>query len=311
MVTFCRHLMLGCVLLGTCLVIAGCSGSEDTAPAASNDGVVRVASTPMGYLTQRIAGDAVEVRTLLPEGTDPFMWQPDAETIGEYQRSLLIVLNGAGFEAWAANAALPHSKVVDTSQQASVNLIKTKGVVHTHGAAGAHSHGLVNPHTWMSPEIAGAQAKSIRDALKRTLPDHAEEFDSRFAELESDLRDLSARWASVDTKGIRLIGSHPSYDYLAREMGWDLTNLILPPDEPIDDSTWSKLFELVGRGRGPVIVLWESAPLETTATRLLDELGVRSVVVDPGESGPMKGYLDVMRADVEALEQGVAAARGQ
>ncbi len=298
-------------MFGMCLVLAGCGNPDDAAPVASNDGVARVASAPMGYLAQRIAGGAAPVRTLLPEGTDPFAWHPDAETIGQYQRSMLIVLNGAGFEAWTQNAALPHSKVVNTSKLAGLDLIKADGSIHTHGTQGDHSHTNINPHTWVAPTQALAQAGTIRDALAREMPQHADGFNLRFAELETDLHDLAARWNSIDTEGVRLIASHPSYDYLAREMGWSLSNLILPTDAPIDDQTWAQLVELVARKDGPVIVLWESPPMPTTASKLLDELDVRSVVVDPGESGPIGGYLDVMRANVDAFKQAVDAARGE
>ena len=100
--------------------------------------VVYTVNYPLQYFAQRIAGDHAEVIFPAPGDVDPAFWQPDAATIGAYQRADLILLNGAGYAKWIKRVSLPRSKLVDTSAGFRSDLIETAGALtHSHGREGS------------------------------------------------------------------------------------------------------------------------------------------------------------------------------
>ena len=246
---------------------------------------------------------------LLPEGEDPGGWQPGAEAIGRFQKSMLIVANGAGFEEWVENASLPRSRLVLAADLAEIGLIEIEGIVHTHGPAGEHSHAGIDAHTWMDPVQAIGQADAIRNAMRQASREHAAAIDQRFVALESDLQALHEQFAQIDVSGVRLVASHPAYNYLARRYDWTIHSMHFEPDQMPEEIHWSQLVETLGSRTGPALMLWEAQPIQSIVERLETELGVKSVVFEPGESGAKEQYLDVMRANAQRLNDAVHQAR--
>ncbi len=314
----CRMLGMAVFAAGVAgaLVLGGCreSGEPSVQAGPAHDGVVRTASGPMAFIAQRVGGEGVRVEMLVPDDEDPASWSPAPEVVAAFQGSMLIVLNGAGFEAWAESAVLPMSRVVRTAEASEIALIDSGEVTHTHGPEGEHTHGEVNPHTWLEPSVLAQQAVAVRDALARERPDLADQFDVNLFQLQGELADLSAAWSAVDAQGVLLIASHPSYDYLARAHGWQLANVTLDPDAEMDALAAVRLSVALDEARQgdeqPVLVLWESEPMAETRKRLMEEFGARSVVIDPAEAGPIDAYLDRQRANVERFERALAEARG-
>ena len=227
---------------------------------------------------------------------------------------MLIVLNGAGFEAWADTAALPMSRVVRTADAAEIALIDSGAVTHTHGPEGEHTHGDVNPHTWLEPSLLARQAEAVRDALAVEMPGRSATVDANFGALQAELAELSQAWSAVDAEGVLLIASLPSYDYLAQAHGWQLVNVTLDPDAPMDALAAVRLSVALDEARQgddqPVLVVWESEPVAETRRRLMDEFGARSVIIDPAEAGEIKRYIERQRANIERFERALSEARG-
>lgn len=305
-------ILIGVMALSLVFGLAGCGQREPGQRSSSaHDGVIRAASTPVGYLAWRLAGDDIEVVLSLPDGEDPGDWQPDAEAIGAFQRSLLIVANGAGFEAWVETAALPRSRVVLAADGARLDLIVTEDIVHTHGAMGEHSHGGLDPHTWMDPIQAMHKAEVIRNAMVRAAPEYADAIHQRFELLRDDLLVLHDELAAIRVKDIRLMASHPAYNYLARRLGWEIVNFHLEPDELPENVHWQEVVDAMAQGEGPALMLWEEEPDEEVSQKLLDELGIHSVVFSPYDGDPIEGYLDEMRANVQRLIAAIEALRSE
>jgi zinc transport system substrate-binding protein len=299
-------------LVVSALLLNACGDSStQTAQvaAAEHDGVVRATCAPVAYLAWRLGGEDIPVELLLPEGEDPGGWQPDAETIGRFQRSMLIVANGAGFEEWVESASLPRSRLVLAADLAGVNLIEIEGIVHTHGPAGEHSHAGIDAHTWMDPVQTIGQADAIRNAMRQASREHAAAIDQRFVALESDLQALHELIAQIDVSGVRLVASHPAYNYLARRYDWTIHSMHFEPDQMPEEIHWSQLVETLGARTGPALMLWEAQPDQAIVDRLEAELGVKSVVFLPAESGAKEQYLDVMRANAQRLNDALQQLR--
>jgi zinc transport system substrate-binding protein len=287
------------------LVLAACS-RQDAAPPAPPP-VVLTTFYPLTDFAQRIAGDRVPVECPLPAGADPSTWQPTRHDVAAYHGATLILVNGAGFEGWLDKVSLPQSRVVDTSRAFADRFLKHATVTHSHGGDGAHAHAGIDGHTWLDPLLAKQQAQAIHDGFVQAWPQDAAAFGQRLASLHQDLDGLHARLLDVSAKltDVKLLASHPSYNYLAARYGWQVVNLDLDPQAELTAEEKEALAAARG-GAARTILLWESEPRRTVADALAAE-GIRSVVFSPLERPPAEpGYVEGMRANLERL---AAAAR--
>lgn len=332
----------------TVLPISGCRVESGTTVPASTQNVVLTTFYPTQYFAERIGGGLVPVRCLLPDDEDPIFWKPDPETIGQYQNARLVITNGAEFEKWVAGAALPRGRTVaslgDDALQGAGGAIVMESTTHSHGPAGEHTHEGIDGHTWVSPKLAIIQARRIAEAMANAWPEHAEAFAANLALLVEDLEMLQASLQDL-TPAVnrhRVLASHPAYNYLARDLGWDVHNLDLDPESEDTQAVVDAVHDALhadedhhhdhehgddhGHGHGhdeaahgegeadhehthgdkPAILLWEGEPTDAIRDALRDELGVTSTLFSPAEGVPDEGdYMDVMRANLDRLRQAV------
>ncbi len=84
------------VLLFT-LLISACGGQP--ASASVQSAPIILTSTPLlADVTRSIAGDRLQVESLLPAGSDPHSYQPTPQDAARVAKSKLIIVNGAGYE---------------------------------------------------------------------------------------------------------------------------------------------------------------------------------------------------------------------
>jgi zinc transport system substrate-binding protein len=279
------------------------------APFAADPIVVYAVNYPLAWFAERIGGDEVRVVFPAPADVDPAFWQPDSDTVRDFQRADLILLNGADYAKWVAGVSLPRRRLVTTSAPVAERYLSSgTGVVHTHGPAGgdAHAHTGTAFTLWLDPTLAIAQATAIESALARARPASAETFAAARQALEDDLqaldRDLAAAFQALPPGP--LLASHPVYQYLARRYAREIDALLWEPDTTPDASGWHELDRLAASGA--TWMLWEDEP--TDATRAgLDERGIGVVVFRPTGNRPAAGdYLDAMRDNVAALAAAAA-----
>lgn len=279
----------------------------ETAPQRGSDERPLVYTTfyPTTYFAERMLGNLAEVRCPVPDDADAIFWMPDAATIAEYQGANLIVVNGADFEKWVSKVNLPESRIVDTAAGFHDRFISYEGSVsHSHGPEGGHSHEGLDGHTWLAPELAVLQVQALQQACQRLLPGAKLTIDARARELIADLQTLDAGFAALQLP--MMLASHPAYNYIARQYGWQLHNLDLDPDEVPTSEQVAEIQSLVAK-HSLTTMLWEGAPRAETV-QLLEKLGVASVLFSPCEllsaSDRAQGqdYLSVMRANLKALQ---------
>ena len=180
---------------------------------------VYVVNYPLKYFAERIGGAHVKVMLPVPADEDPVYWTPGIEDIGAYQRSDLILLNGAGYAKWVRNVSLPRSKTVDTSRAFKDQYITVKETMtHSHGAEGEHAHEGLAFTTWMDLSLAVKQSEAIVEALVRKRPQQKDLFRANYRLLENDLLALDGRIKSIVSpyNAVPIIFSHPVYEYFEK-----------------------------------------------------------------------------------------------
>ncbi len=267
--------------------------------------VIYTVNYPLAYFAERIGNDLVEVDFPAPADEDPAYWKPDAETIAAYQGADLILLNGAGYAKWTELAALPLSRVVDTSEAVDDRLLAVEGTVtHSHGPEGEHEHVGYAFTTWLDPEIAIQQAQVIAAAIALQQPEQEAEIQRRTEVLKDDLVDLDSRLqvAAEAIGDAPLLFSHPVYQYLINRYQLNGVEVHWEPDETPDRHAWGHLDEML-EAHPAKWMIWESEPLPETSAAL-EARAITSVVFDPCGNRPGEGdFLTVMAANVAALEE--------
>lgn len=304
-----QYLQAVSISLALVLLAGGCSSSKDEGDAGDgklfkgDKPVILVVNYPLQYFAERIGGDLIEVSFPAPQDVDPAFWKPDTDTIAAYQDADLILTNGAGYAKWLDKVSLPGSKVVNTTHSVRDRYIEVKDAVkHTHGPKGEHSHADTAITTWLDPRIALAQARSVKDAILRMLPEESETLEANFAKLESNLNDLEQQLQTIAKRigDQPLIASHPVYQYFARRYALNLESVHWEPDAFPDDKSWSE-FEKLRESHPAKWLIWEGEPSQKTVEKL-NELDITSIVFDPCGNVPDEGdFLSAMKQNVSNL----------
>ena len=173
---------------------------------------VAVVNYPLKYFAERIAGGSVKVVFPIPSDGDPALWTPEPRGVLAFQSTDLILLNGATYSKWLDKVTLSRSKFVNTSRAFREQYIKVRNLTtHAHGPGGEHAHAGMAFTTWIDFQLAVGQAKAIRDALKRLVPEEKERFEANFSALKDDLMALDRRVGEIveGKQNQLLVTSHP------------------------------------------------------------------------------------------------------
>ena len=265
--------------------------------AAAERPVVFVSIPPQAWLVKRLAGEAVEVQTLLTPGANPHTFEPGARQVKKLAGASLFLTLGIPFEAplvrraGKLNASL---KVVDMD----AGIVKLGAHdEHRHGAADADGCCAAggDPHIWLSPRLFGAMASNTVAALAALLPAQRDLFraslDRTVSEIGSVDRDVRAAVQRLPVK--TWVAYHPSWSYFAADYG--LTLLVIEEDGKAPSAR--HLAEAIGAAHaaGAKVVFAEPQYDRRTAQTLADQIGARLETVDP------------LREDWDALMREAAA----
>ena len=321
-----RFAALGAVAFLAAALVSGCGNAapagsakaSGSAPATSDDAKVKVVASfyPMADFAEKVGGDLVEVKNLVPAGTEPHEWEPSPKDVTAIEGSDLFVYNGADMEGWVDDTL----KSVDTSKTTVVEAskgIKLREADHSHDADGdGHEHeGEHDPHVWVSPKNALKELGNIRDGLVKADPEHKAEYEKNYDEYAKRFEDLDREYAQKlgATKGKTVVVSHEAYGYLCDEFG--LTQMPITgmdaEGEP-DAQTMAQIVDFVKENNVKTIFS-EDLVSPKVAQQIADETGAECVRLNPVEGltdeqlKAGEDYLSVMKDNlgklVKALDQ--------
>jgi zinc/manganese transport system substrate-binding protein len=205
------------------------SGDAEACPGEVVDVVVSVGQ--WGDVVESLGGDCASVTTVISStAVDPHDFEPTTGDIAAFDEADLVVLNGADYDHWAADAAGnvdPAPVVLDLAEVVGVETgeheeeAEGEAGDEAHAEEEEHGHGGVDPHIWYSPDFVQRSAEAVTAELSDLSPDAADYFADQAAawqqELAPYLEEIESLRASGE--GRTYAATESVFDYMAQDIG--------------------------------------------------------------------------------------------
>ncbi|MHB8203735.1 MAG: metal ABC transporter solute-binding protein, Zn/Mn family [Desulfomonilaceae bacterium] len=269
------------VLLGIWFGLA--SAAEVKTPEKPN---VFVSIEPIEYFVKRVAGPLADVSVLVGPGQEPHTFEPTPKLVAKLADAQVLFKIGFPFEEALirkVGSTFKNLKVVDLQQGIKMRTISAEEESdHDAGVAHGHSHeaGEVDPHTWLDPQLAKIQAKTIADTLIRIDPDHRAIYEENLKKFQADLDkiDDQLRSSLAPVKGKSFFVFHPAFGYFGDEYGLKQVAVEIEGKEP----TARQLVRLIeqAKAQGVKVMFAEPQFPKKTAETLAKSIGGAVVLID-------------------------------
>lgn len=182
--------------------------------------VVIATASMIADMAENIGGDFVDVKSIVPIGGDPHIYEPTPGDAVEISKADIIFKNGLTFEGWL-------NELIDYSGTKADVIRVTEGVNHISSLTYENTP---DPHAWMDAENAIIYAENIKNGLIKIDPDHEKEFEFNFNAFKSDLQSLDAyikqQINRIPKEKRILITSHDAFQYYGRKYGLQLESIM-------------------------------------------------------------------------------------
>lgn len=253
-------------------------------------------------LISQVAGERIEVDSLLPLGGDPHTYEPVPGDLKKIAQSDIVFYNGLGLEKWL-------EKLLRNAGGVRKEIEVTRGL-----KAKIDEQGQTDPHLWMNPEfVRTAYIPNILSALIDFDPAGEEEYRKNAERYIKELEELDA-WAKnvvsqIPPENRKLVTTHDAFAYFGEHYGFKIIGSIWgvsTEDEPSPREI-SHLIDMIKREKVKAVFV------ETTINPKLMESIAREAKVKIGKPlygdslGP-KGsgaetYVGMVKRNLEAIAE--------
>ncbi|MBI4965769.1 MAG: zinc ABC transporter substrate-binding protein [Desulfomonile tiedjei] len=224
------------LLFVTCLALT--ANAQDKPAGKIN---VFTSILPTAYFVERIGGPNVEVSVLVGPGQDPHTFEPTPKLMAKLAQARVLFKMGFPFEKTLikkVGSTFKNVQVVDLQQGIELRGM-TEEEEHGHGDADKkdeHSHeaGEMDQHTWLDPQLAKIQARTIADTLIRIDPSNQAQYEKNLKDFQTDLDAVHDQLttALAPVKGKSFFVFHPAYGYFGDAYGLKQIAVQLGGKEP-------------------------------------------------------------------------------
>ena len=295
------------------LFLTAC-GSAST----GSDGALSVlASTSfLADIAQNVAGDRLQVQSLLPIGSDPHAYQPAPSDVAKIAESKVLILNGLEYEHFI-EPLLENAGGERLVIEATAGLTPLQMEEHADEAESGDSHGYEagDPHMWLDPNLVITYVENIRDGLSEADPEGAEIYAANAAAYIVQLQDLDAfikeQVETIPVERRLLITNHEAMGYFAARYGFKVVDTILPSFSSEASASAQEIaaaVDAVKNSGAPAIFLGEVENADL-ANQIAAETGVKVVdglyLESLTDGGPASTYIEMMKNNVIQIVDGL------
>jgi zinc/manganese transport system substrate-binding protein len=282
------RLAIAIVLLAAVAAVAVVAGGSDDAAGGDDRRTVIATTTQAADLARNVAGDDVEVMSLLAPNADPHDYEVRPRDLRALAEADLVVRSGGDLDEWLDEA------IEGAGGEAPVLTLMD------------HVRPLgEDPHWWQDPRNALAAVA----ALERALGVDAPAYEQRLRELD---RRVAACVAAIPEARRKLVTTHDALGYYARRYGLEVVGTVIPSLSTRGQPSAGEVAALVRtiREQGVRAIFAESSVNAKVEAAIARETGAtvgRSLWADtlgpPGSDGAT--YIDSIAANTRAITEGL------
>lgn len=293
---------------GLALTLVSCSSDGE------GTGVV-VTTNILGDITGEIVGDQSPVTVLMPPDADPHSFAISAREAAALENADLVVHNGLGLEEGVA-------RNVTAAEEAGVPALEIGAGIDPLPYTSDESEGEPDPHFWTDPErvllavdlIAESVIQEVDGVDASAVRANAEAYAAEVEELDAW---MAEEFDSLPAEDRRLVTNHHVFGYLADRYGFEVVGAVIPSGTTLASPSTSDLKDLADAvaEAGVSAVFADSSQPDRLATVMAEEAGVEIEVIPlfseslSAKGGGAETYLEMMRANTEAITAGLSASR--
>ncbi len=305
------------IVLSTLTLMLSACGNSLASPEGTADSAVLTSTTFLADITRNIAGDRLEVASLLPAGADPHSYQATPADVTKVAESQVLILNGIEYEHFIEelleNAGGERLTVTASDGLEPHHMEEHEGEEHAEeGEAGeSHAHEAGDPHMWLDPNLVITYVENIREGLTHFDPDGAAEFKSNADAYVAELQVLDA-WiveqvSQIPAEKRLLVTNHETLGYFAERYGFTVVGAVVPSASSGASPSagqMAELIDLIESSGAPVVFLDEvenpalaQQIAEETGAIVVEDLHLESLTDGP----PAATYIDMMKHNVTLI----------
>ena len=307
-------IVLGVVVLS---VVGVLMWKKQAAPdqMSQNQEKISVVATfyPLEDFARAVGGNRAEVTSIVPAGAEPHEYEPTPQDILKAYQADIVLLNGAGVDAWA-------EKIRPELEQRGIKVVQMSELMtllpgaHEEEEEGAeaeeHEESPFDPHFWLDPKSVEKEVAAIRDAFVSRDPAGKAVYDRNSEAFLANLEGLDASYrmglASCELHSV--VTSHNAFSYMGQRYGFETIPLAgLSPESEPSSRRLAEVAQLV-KEQGIKHVFFETLVNPKLAQTLATETGAEPLVFNPlegltdEERAAGENYLSIMKQNLENLK---------
>jgi len=269
----------------------------------------------LGDMTARIAGDRVELTTLVGPDGDAHVFEPTPADARAVAQAKIFLVNGLGFEPWA-DRLLKSTNSRAQLAIASQNLkpLPFHAASHREESDG-HGRTAPDPHAWQDVRNAMIYAQNIARALGAADKPNGEFYKANAAAYLAELAKLDAeiraKLGAVPAARRRVITTHDAFAYFGKAYGVEfIAPLGTSTDEQASAKEVAALITQIRREKITAVFVEN-----VSDPRLVEQIGRETGVKLGGKlysdalstkAGPAPTYIALMRHNAKRLTDAMA-----
>lgn len=302
-----KNLIIGMSLLLTSLFFVAC---DEPAKPKKSKALVTVSTFILQDIASNIAGDTLELFTIVPAGIDIHSFEPTPKIMAKIEESDLLFYNGAGLESWLSGYTFKSRSIAIGNYIKLRSLEKNEHDTHAHHDHQC-AHTTLDPHIWFDIKNMKRAANIMTYEFITLLPQHKGlylENRDRYIDMLNALDELhkeKLKSCKLDT----IITDHNAFSYLSDKYHFNIKTLSgLSPDTEVSPKDIIRIMEDVKTHKVPV-VFFENFGSDKSMKNLASQVNVKVDSLHPlgnitkDDADKKRSYEEIMKENLEKISK--------
>ena len=306
----CRFLVL---LLLAFVGLAACSSQKSSTDSSSSKLNVVATNSIIADITKNIAGDKINLHSIVPVGQDPHEYEPLPEDVKKTSKADLIFYNGINLET-GGNAWF--TKLVENAQKKeNKDYYAVSDGVEVIYLEGQNEKGKEDPHAWLNLENGIIYAQNIAKRLIEKDPDNKATYEKNLKAYVEKLtaldKEAKEKFNNIPEEKKMIVTSEGCFKYFSKAYNvpsayiWEINT----EEEGTPDQIKS-LVEKLRKTKVPSLFVESSVddrPMKTVSKDTNIPIYAKiftDSIAEKGEDGD--SYYSMMKYNLDKISEGLA-----